>query len=88
MLGSITGTSPGTPLPGGQATLPLNWDAFTDLVLTLANTPIFAGFMATLDSTGNSTAKLDSFGPLPNGFVGLKLYFAYALKCCRNSVIV
>ncbi|MFH1998640.1 MAG: hypothetical protein ABIK28_03120 [Planctomycetota bacterium] len=27
ILGSATGTSPGYPLPGGMATLPLNWDA-------------------------------------------------------------
>ena len=35
VLGGVTGTVPGTSLPGGFATLPLNWDAFTDLVMLL-----------------------------------------------------
>ena len=33
LLGSISGDEPGTPLPGGMATLPLNWDVLTNLII-------------------------------------------------------
>jgi len=79
LLGSITGTSPGTPLPGGAALLPLNWDAFTDLVLLLLNTPVFQNFLSTLDGSGKAQAAFNTFGPVP-GAAGLTLSFAYALN--------
>ena len=72
LLGSVSGTAPGTPLPGGSATLPLNWDLFTMLVFQLANTPVFANFQGTLDTEGNATATMDTLGPLPPGLVGAK----------------
>ena len=60
--------------------LPLNWDVFTDLVLSLVNTPVFSNFLGTLDGTGSSLAKLNIPGPLPPGLVGTLVYFAYALN--------
>jgi len=90
LLGSISGTSPGTPLPGGVAVLPLNWDIFTNMVLSYANTPLFHGFIGVLDLKGSSNAELD-LGPTP-GFAGTHLYFAYALNkpydFASNTVIV
>jgi len=77
MFGSVTGTSPGVPLPGG-ATLPLNWDAFSELALSLVNTPVFAGFAGTLDGAGRATATLDTLGPVPVA-LGVTLHFAYGL---------
>jgi hypothetical protein len=79
LLGGLTGTSPGHPLPGGYATLPLNWDPFTDLVLLLLNTPLFADFLGQLDGSGMGTAQLNA-PALPSGFVGSILYFAYCLN--------
>jgi hypothetical protein len=79
LLGGITGTDPGTPLPGGLATLPLNWDLFTNMVISLMNSPVFTGFMGTLDGNGESTALFDSMGPLPAAAVGLDMSFAFAL---------
>jgi hypothetical protein len=78
MLGGVTGTSPGTPLPGGFATLPLNWDVFTDLVLSLLNSPVFMNFMGNFDGSGNATAQLNS-GPLPSSVIGLVMYYAYTM---------
>jgi hypothetical protein len=78
LLGSITGTDPGMPLPGSMATLPLNWDGFTLLVVLYANAPIFKDFMGTLDVQGCGTAQLD-LGPVP-GFAGTILYFAFCLN--------
>ena len=78
LLGSVSGTDPGTPLPGGQAVLPLNWDTFTNVVLSLLNSSIFSGFMGTLDGTGYAAASLN-LPPVP-GMAGITLYFAYALN--------
>jgi hypothetical protein len=78
LLGSVSGTSPGTPLPGGSVILPLNWDTFTSLVVLYANTPIFHDFLGVLDSQGSGKAQLN-LGPVP-GYAGSVLYFAYALN--------
>jgi len=86
LLGGLSGTTPGTPLPGGYVTLPLNMDVFTDIVLQLINTPVFSNFMGKLDANGRSYAVLDSMGPLPAQMVGLVMYFAYALNNPWNYV--
>jgi hypothetical protein len=78
LLGSISGTEPGTLLPGGRVTLPLNWDLFTNIVINMVNGPIFQNFMGKLDMNGTATATLN-LPPVP-GAAGLTLYFAYALK--------
>ena len=77
ILASLTGTQPGTPLPGGLATIPINWDGFTNLVFLLTNTFNFTDFMGTLDGSGEGTAQLN-LPALPPDFVGLTMYFAYA----------
>ncbi|MFH1998533.1 MAG: M28 family peptidase [Planctomycetota bacterium] len=81
LLAGASGTNPGTALPGGLATLPLNMDAVTDLVLQNLNTPIFADFMGVLDVNGSASAQLDTFGPLPSSTLGIELVFAFA---CNN----
>jgi hypothetical protein len=78
ILGGLTGTSPGYVLPGGTV-LPINWDAFTDLALSLVNTPVFKDFLGSLDSSGTNFAQLN-VPALPPGMVGTVLYFAYALN--------
>jgi hypothetical protein len=78
VLGSVTGTEPGYPLPGGHATLPLNWDPFTDLILIIMNSPILQNFLGKLDVNGRSTAQLNL--PPLSGFAGTVLYFAYTLN--------
>jgi len=80
LLGCVTGTSPGTPLPGNKAVLPLNMDLFTNLVLGFINGPIFSNFMGALDSNGEAQAALNTFGPLPTGSAGLTIYFAFAVN--------
>ncbi len=74
----VSGTEPGTPLPGGKATLPLNWDVFTNIALTLVNSPIFQDFMGALDGNGNATAAFNL--PPITGVSGINMYFAYALN--------
>lgn len=79
MLGSVSGTVPGINLPGGFATLPLNWDFFTNLVLSLLNTAVFNNFSGNLDAAGQEMAVFNTLGPQP-GAVGLTVYFAFALQ--------
>ena len=83
-MGSVSGTHPGTLLPGG-ATLPLNWDGFTNLVLGLINSNLFDNFMGTLDANGQAVAKINT-GPIPSGFIGLKMYYAYTLYTAYDFV--
>jgi hypothetical protein len=78
VLGSLSGTKPGHPLPGGSAQLPLHWDVFTDLVLVHANTQLFSSFMGGLDPEGRAQARLNA-PPLP-GFAGTMMHFAYVLS--------
>lgn len=91
LLGSVTGTLPGFPLPGGQSALPLNWDPFTDFVVLLANTPLFQNFIGALNGAGQAQAVLTT-GPFPPGYVGLEIYFAYCLglpwEFVSNPVVI
>jgi hypothetical protein len=84
-LGSVTGTTPGTPLPGGQVTLPLNWDPFTNLVMQLANSPVFQNFMGKLDASGEAAATM-TVPPLDPATVGMVMYYAYCLNAPFNYV--
>jgi hypothetical protein len=79
VLGSVSGTEPGYPLPGGMATLPLNWDPFTDVVVLLINTSIFSDFLGELDGFGKGSAQINA-PPLPPGHVGVRMFYALALN--------
>jgi len=79
LLGSVTGTSPGTLLPGGLVTIPLNRDWFTDYILARLNTAVFSNFWGTLDAAGEATASLNA-PPLQPVWIGKILHFAYALN--------
>lgn len=78
ILGSASGIEPGMALPGGLVTLPLNWDAFTDLGLTLLNSPVFLNFYGSLSANGTAAARLDV--PAGTGYSGAMLHFAYVLN--------
>ncbi len=76
LVGSVSGTSPGTLLPGGLVTIPLNRDWFTDYVLDHLNNGTFVGFYGILDGSGNATAHLIA-PPIPT-WAGTTIHFAYA----------
>jgi Tol biopolymer transport system component len=78
LLGSTSGTSPGYPLPGGYAVLPLNWDAFTAAICTGINLPVFSDFLGLLDITSRRQAFLN-IPPLSPAFIGTEMHFAYTL---------
>jgi hypothetical protein len=80
IVGGTSGTEPGYTLPGGRVTLPINWDWFSDLEMTLLNSSIFSDFMGTLDGDGKASAQLN-VPTLPAGSAGLIMYYAY---CCNS----
>jgi hypothetical protein len=79
VLGSLSGTAPGTSLPGGYENLRLNWDAFTDIVFASLNTPAFIDFVGALDWSGSAAAQL--IVPRIPGFAGTVMNYAY---CCND----
>jgi len=76
LCGSLSGMLPGTLLPGGLATIPLNRDWFSDYILARLNRPVFADFWGVFDSTGSAAAQLNA--PPLSGWVGSTMHFAYA----------
>jgi len=78
LLGCISGVTPGLTLPGGKVTMPINFDLFTSLVISLINTSVFQSFMGVLDAQGSADATM-TFGPIP-GAAGITMNFAYALN--------
>lgn len=80
VVGGLSGTDPGQPLPGGLATLPVNFDAFTyNVVLPFLNTPLFVDFLGTLDAYGRAYPTINA--PAVPGFAGNTMYYAF---CCNN----
>jgi leucyl aminopeptidase len=84
IFGTISGTSPGTTLPGGLV-LPINWDFFSDFVIILVNSPFLQAFMGTLDGSGAASAILDTQGPVP-GAAGITMNYAFAMNNPWNFV--
>lgn len=74
----MSGTVPGTPLPGGFATLPLNRDSLSNYCYANVNNSIFVDFAGTLDASGQATAQLSTPGPLPAIYAGKDFWFAFA----------
>lgn len=84
LCGGVTGTLPGTTLPGGQV-LPVKFDIFTNyFVFPLINTTIFADFYSTLDANGQATAQLNL--PSIPGYAGITMSYAYCLRGPYNFV--
>jgi hypothetical protein len=78
VLGTLSGTEPGTVLPGNLVTLPLNLDAFTDAVLLLLNTSVFTDFYGTLDGSGRAVAQINS--PAYHNFTDLTMNYAFTMN--------
>ncbi len=64
LVGTMSGTSPGTPLPGGGH-LPLNQDFMFNYIISHFGSPAFFNFLGTFDASGNAAATLDTMGPIP-----------------------
>ncbi|MFH2000692.1 MAG: hypothetical protein ABIK28_13505 [Planctomycetota bacterium] len=78
IIGSASGTTPGLTLPGGL-NLPVNWDAFSDLEMSLLNVAIFMNFMGQVSPSGTASAQL-VVPALPPGYAGTMMYYAYTMN--------
>lgn len=89
LLSGMTGTSPGTTLPGGEV-LPINFDVWTYFVLSYMNSlSIFTGFTGTLDAAGEATAMFDTTGytPIDPRLLGETMQFSAAIKDPGNGFV-
>jgi len=79
LAGTMSGSHPGTFLPGGAATIPLMRDWLSNYILSHLTSPSFVNFSARLDASGNGEAQLIASGPLPPSMLGEVMHFAYAV---------
>ena len=80
LLGSISGTSPGTILPGGNI-LPLNRDVFTDYILNYFNYPTFDDFRGWFDWNGQRDAAFNAQpDAIPASWIGSFMSFAFTTE--------
>ncbi|QDU66194.1 hypothetical protein [Engelhardtia mirabilis] len=91
VIGSASGTSPGVVF--GNATIPLNFDAYLQTTLQSINTPVFAGTFGILDGTGQASCSINVPAGLSPSLAGLGLHhagltfdFNGALKFASNPV--
>lgn len=59
ILGTASGTRPGAMTPLGPQTIPLNFDAWTDLSLALANTVVYTNSLGFTDAQGQAAASFN-----------------------------
>jgi hypothetical protein len=77
MIGSLSGTTPGFTFANGVH-VPLNFDDFSGLTLSIANSPSLPGSLGILDGTGSASASF-VLPPLPPNYVGFDVDFATVL---------
>jgi hypothetical protein len=75
VLGSASGTKPGTPI--GGLPLPLNYDPYTRVSAALANAPPFVAFVGFLDAAGEATARFELPPGIDPALAGLTLDHAF-----------
>ncbi len=78
LLGTKSGTEPGTTLPGGN-TLPLNNDVVLQYIVSHYNNAIFPNFRGTLDAGGGAAAAFNAPASLPLA-LGTIMNFAYTTE--------
>jgi len=78
LFGSASGVEPGLPLSPGVV-LPINWDLFTQNLISLYNTPVCNNFWGNLSANGEGAAILNTLGALPPNAVGMVMSFAFCL---------
>lgn len=86
VLGSISGTTPGTPIPGGR-TLPLNWDGWLAFTLSGPNVPPLFESFGLLDGDGRTSARgLVLPAASPPALAGLVVHHAFVALDAASGV--
>ncbi|MFT5829571.1 MAG: hypothetical protein ACI9D0_000146 [Bacteroidia bacterium] len=77
VLGSVSGTSPGTPINGEL--VPLVADAYTNLTFSRANTGPFSQTFGALDALGRASASLTVPAGIASVLVGIEVNHAFVV---------
>ncbi len=77
MLGSVTGTSPGIPVDGKL--LPLNFDAYTQAILSLPSTAVLNSSISFVAGDGRATSSFSLPVGVKPKLAGTVLYHAFAV---------
>ena len=77
LLGSLSGTTPGTPIPSSNELLPLNYDAYTQLLLATGGGGLVAPLVGALDPFGRADSSFTLPAGAPPEIVGLTAHHAY-----------
>ncbi|QDU83035.1 hypothetical protein Pla163_01310 [Planctomycetes bacterium Pla163] len=77
LLGSMSGTAPGTTDPVSGFTLPLVFDAYTDLIVNTGGRGVLSPWQGVLDGNGAADATLVVPPAIDPALVGLALHHAY-----------
>jgi len=75
LVGSVSGTRPGTPSPLGPQTIPSVFDGWTQLSIDLANGPVYTNSLSFLDGFDKGTASFN----LPPALVGVPSQLHHAV---------
>ncbi|MFT6082212.1 MAG: hypothetical protein ACJAQZ_004291 [Planctomycetota bacterium] len=79
LLGTLSGTTPGTPLPGGLV-LPLNQDVLLMGMVIYANIGVFQNTLGNVDAQGNAFSAIDiPPGLLVPAIIGLEMDLCHAI---------
>ena len=84
VLGSMTGTAPGTPVQG--LVLPLNVDAYFMLMLTAPSSVLHGGTFGVLDAAGRGHATVTLPAGLSTTLAGLTLHHAFVVFDVQGTV--
>ncbi|MBU0755761.1 MAG: hypothetical protein KJ645_11520 [Planctomycetes bacterium] len=79
LLGSLSGKFPGIHFNGNPYVLPVNADAFTDLIFNSPQDGFFHNFSGKLDHEGRVTASMDIPDKFAGYLKGKTLWFAFAV---------
>jgi hypothetical protein len=87
VFGSLSGTTPGVNLPtsSGSIHIPLNPDVWTDLTISLANTPTLTGTKAALDQQGQALASLNVPVITSPSAIGVTFHHAYLVYDAQGN---
>ena len=77
VVGSVSGTKPGTDVGGVH--VPLNADAWTNFTILKPNTPLLLATFSLLDAEGDATAGLNLAMGSPPELAGITLHHAFVV---------
>ncbi|MBM3984713.1 MAG: exo-alpha-sialidase [Planctomycetes bacterium] len=85
LVATGSGTSPGSTVNGVH--VPINFDFWTNLSITLFNTAVFPNSLGTLDATGSTFPGFNTLGPFNPALAGTNLDWCLVVLDAANQVV-